>query len=165
MPVQDRSALDPLRSFRFRVAINDNIYAFSEVTIPDKSTELVKYYAGDLGGAKLSGRNMSGTASFKSGVYIEGASDKRQFDFLHKWQDAVNTTGANNNRCDVTVTVLDEAGEDTSVAFQLINAWPIKYENSELAADANDVFIETLELIHEGIERLDSQQDTAMFPG
>lgn len=167
MPIKNRDILDPLRNFRFKVTINANVYAFSEVTLPDKSTEAVEYYEGDLGGAdvfrQLSGRSSSGVATLKRGVYVEDTTDQGRYDFLHKWKDAVDATGANNNRCDVAITLVDEAGDATKVVFQLINAWPIKYECNDLAADANDVFIETLELVHEGVERTDAEQDTAMF--
>ena len=37
--------------------------------------------------------------------------------------------------------------------FEIREAWPAKYEASDLDAAGNEVAIETLELAHEGLER------------
>jgi phage tail-like protein len=49
--------------------------------------------------------------------------------------------------------VQDEAGADVA-RYQIREAWPIKYDPGDLNATSNDVFIETLELVNEGVERV-----------
>ena len=47
----------------------------------------------------------------------------------------------------------DEAGADAA-RFVVSEAWPIKYDPSDLNAKGNEVLIELLELVNEGIERV-----------
>ena len=47
----------------------------------------------------------------------------------------------------------DEAGADKA-RFVVSEAWPIKYDPSDLNAKGNEVLIELLELANEGIERV-----------
>ena len=53
----------------------------------------------------------------------------------------------------MAIVVLGEAGEDRA-RFVVSNAWPTKYDPSDLNAKGNEVFIECLELANEGIERV-----------
>ena len=48
---------------------------------------------------------------------------------------------------------MDEAGADKA-RFVVTEAWPIKYDPSDLNGKGNEVFIELLELVNEGIERM-----------
>jgi len=52
----------------------------------------------------------------------------------------------------IAIVVLDEEGKDKA-RFQITDAWPIKYDPMDLNAKGNDVSIETLELVNEGVER------------
>ncbi len=49
--------------------------------------------------------------------------------------------------------VQDEAGTD-GARFVITDAWPIKYDPSDLNAKGNEVMIELMELANEGIERV-----------
>jgi len=51
------------------------------------------------------------------------------------------------------IVVQDEAGVD-SARFVISDAWPVKYDPSDLMAKGNEVLIELLELANEGIERV-----------
>ncbi len=57
-----------------------------------------------------------------------------------------------DSRKDVAIVVQDEAGAD-SARFVVSNAWPVKYDPSDLNGKGNEVLIELLELVNEGIER------------
>jgi len=52
----------------------------------------------------------------------------------------------------VKIIVIDESGTDKA-SFLVSEAWPTKYDPSDLNAKGNEVFIELLELVNEGIER------------
>ena len=53
-------------------------------------------------------------------------------------------------RKDVTISLLDE--EHTPVmTWKLINAWPKKISGPSLKSDGNDVAIESMTIVHEGI--------------
>ena len=57
------------------------------------------------------------------------------------------------SRRQIAIVIADETGADHA-RFVVSEAWPAKYEPSELNATGNEVIIETLELVNEGIERV-----------
>jgi len=54
-------------------------------------------------------------------------------------------------RVDGTITVFDRSGQPVA-HYNFTNAWPRKYEGPTLNADSNDVPIETLEIVHAGLQ-------------
>ena len=48
---------------------------------------------------------------------------------------------------------LDRRGNEV-VRWNFFNAWPSKYDAPDFNAEGNDVAIETMELAHEGLERV-----------
>jgi len=53
-------------------------------------------------------------------------------------------------RLPVTISLLDETGKPTMV-WTLANAWPTKITGTDLKAEGNEVAIETIEIVHEGL--------------
>jgi phage tail-like protein len=53
----------------------------------------------------------------------------------------------------VTVAVLDSAGAQPVIEFQLLQAFPVKWIGPELDAAQNNLAVETLELAHQGLTR------------
>jgi phage tail-like protein len=68
---------------------------------------------------------------------------------LWDWWETVRD-GAIQRRT-VLIAVLDDAGQPV-LRWRLSEAWPAKWELSELDAGKNEIAIETLELAHEGLE-------------
>jgi phage tail-like protein len=68
---------------------------------------------------------------------------------LFGWWKAVRD--GDLDRRTVTIILLDEK-RDPVARWRLRRAWPTKWEGPSLDARASDVAIETLELVHEGIE-------------
>jgi phage tail-like protein len=65
-----------------------------------------------------------------------------------------NKTGSSFRRT-VIIKLLNE--EHTPIlTWKLLNAWPCKIQWSDLNAKNNEVFIETMELVNEGIELLEA---------
>jgi phage tail-like protein len=58
-----------------------------------------------------------------------------------------------SKRKKVVIVVQDEAGADAA-RFVVSEAWPIKYDPTDLNAKGNETLIELLELVNEGIERV-----------
>lgn len=143
---------DPLRNFRFRLEI-DNITraGFNEVAIAETTIEAVDYREGTDPPhmRKLSGLTKYGNITLKAGVTV-GAADALD---LFKWHQDVSNGLVGARRKRVAIVVKDEAGAD-SARFVVTDAWPVKYDPSDLSAKGNEVFIEVLELCNEGIERV-----------
>ena len=77
---------------------------------------------------------------------------------LYKWYEDCNKNEGgksdwSSNRKAASVTVYDQAGE-MKARWELLNAYPTKYEGPKLEAGSNDVANETLTLVHEGIKRV-----------
>lgn len=139
---------DPLRNFRFRVEIDGlPSAAFSEATIGATTTDVIEYREGSdpPHARKLSGLTKFGNVTLKRGV------TKSQD--LSDWHKQAMTQGSSASRRRVVVAVQDESGQDMTL-FVISEAWPVKYEVSDLNAKGGDVLIELLELTNEGIERL-----------
>lgn len=139
---------DPLRNFRYRLEIDGlQQAAFSDVAVGETTTEAVDYREGTDPShvRKLSGLNKFGTITLKNGI-----TDSLE---LYNWHKAIVAGQLATNRKSVAIIVQDEAGADKA-RFVVSEAWPMKYDPSDLSGKGNEVFIEMLELVNEGIERV-----------
>jgi phage tail-like protein len=139
---------DPLRNFRFRLEI-DGLQAagFSAVSIGPTTTDVIDYREGTDPShvRKLSGLAKYGNVTLKRGVTTS-------LELFH-WHKQIVSGQIATNRKQVAIVVQDEAGADIA-RYVVSEAWPIKYDPGDLRATGNDVFIETLELVNEGVERV-----------
>jgi phage tail-like protein len=139
---------DPLRNFRFRLEIDGITQAnFSDVAIGETTTDAIDYREGNEPShvRKLSGLTKYGTITLKWGV-----TDSLE---LYNWHKQIVGGQIQTNRKQVAIVVQDEAGADKA-RFVVTDAWPSKYDPSDLSGKGNEVFIELLELVNEGIERV-----------
>ena len=139
---------DPLRNFRFRLEIDGITQAgFSEVTIADTTIDVVDYREGTDPPhvRKLSGLAKFGNITLKWGM--TGSLD------LFHWHKSVSQGGVAGSRKKVVIVVMDDAGADQA-RFVVSDAWPTRYHASGLNAKGNEVIVELLELVNEGIERV-----------
>ena len=139
---------DPLRNFRFRLEIdNFTTAAFSEVTIGPTTTDVIDYREGTDPPhvRKLSGLTKYGTVTLKHGVTASLE--------IFNWHKNIASGQLASNRRKVVIVVQDESGADQA-RYVVSEAWPAKYDATDLSAKGNEVFIETLELVNEGIERV-----------
>jgi phage tail-like protein len=143
--------IDPLRNFRYRLEIDSITQAgFSEVAIAETTIDAVDYREGTDPPhvRKLSGLTKYGNITLKSGLTVGGSALD-----LFKWHADVSAGQIKEKRKKVVIVVQDEAGVD-SARFVITDAWPVKYDPSDLNAKGNEVVIELLELANEGIERV-----------
>jgi phage tail-like protein len=138
---------DPFRNFKFRVEI-DGIAeaAFSEVAIGETSTEAIDYREGTEPNhvRKLPGMTKYGNITLKRGV-----TDSQ---VIYQWHKDIVDGKIGEKRKSITIVVIDEAGKDKA-RFVVSECWPTKYDPSDLNGKGNEVLIELLELVNEGIER------------
>ena len=64
-------------------------------------------------------------------------------------------TGVNGavDRKTITITLLDEE-EAPAASWQVINAWPMRYNAPDFNALASEIAIESIEIAHEGMTRV-----------
>ena len=139
---------DPIRNFRFRLEIDGiQAAAFSEVAIAETTTEAIDYREGT---DPMHVRKLSGLTKFGNVTLKRGITDSLE---IYNWHKQIMAGQIQSNRKQVAIIVVDEAGTDKA-RFVVTEAWPTKYDPSDLNAKGNEVFIELLELVNEGIERV-----------
>lgn len=136
--------IDPYRNFRFRIEIDGITQAgFNEVSFGDSTTEMVEYREGTDSptAKKLSGQTKYGNITLKWGL-----TDSSE---LHDWYQQIVAKGAADNRKNMSIILVDEAGSD-KVRWNIVEAWPTKYDPTDFNAKGNDIAIETMEIVNEG---------------
>jgi phage tail-like protein len=140
MPTGERT--DPFRSFNFRVE-GVQVASFSEVSGLSSDGDAVDYREGTdvaLSVRKLSALRKWSNVTFKKGV-------TQNLDLWNWYRNIVNGV---RDRRDCTVVLQNEEHVDV-LRWHLENAYVNKYEISTLTASGNDVVVETIELVHEGL--------------
>ncbi len=139
---------DPYRNYRFRVEIDGvQTASFSDATIPASNTAPIDYREGTDAThvRKLSGLNNFGNLTLKKGITSSME--------LHNWHKTVMQNGAVAARKNISLILIDEQGNDKA-RWDIVEAWPIKYEAAGFSAKGNDVLVETIEIVNEGIARV-----------
>ncbi len=139
---------DPYRNFRFRVEIDGiQTAAFADATIPDSTTDSVDYREGT---DPTHQRKLSGLTKYGGITLKKGLTDSME---LYNWKKQIEQTGAAKARKNISLILIDEEGNDKA-RWDIAEAWPTKYDSSDFSAKGNEVIIETLEIVHEGITRV-----------
>ena len=142
----------PYRVFRYKVEI-DSITsgAFSEISGLSQSVDVVEFRYGNT--SRTTPRKFPGLTKYGNVVLRRGVLGG--LDTL-SWILSVASNGTSGptgiQRKKVTITLVDDAGKD-GPKWELIDAWPVSYEVSDLDATSSEVAFETLEIAHEGLTR------------
>lgn len=134
----------PLPKFHFQVKWDSNVMSFQEVSGLDVQSEEIKYRSGDspeFSVTKMPGLKKVGNVTMKKGIF---KADNKFWDWFNEIK--MNTI----KRVPVTISLLDEAGSPTMV-WTLANAWPTKITGTDLKSEGNEVAVETIEIVHEGL--------------
>ncbi|HNE27642.1 MAG TPA: phage tail protein [Saprospiraceae bacterium] len=147
----------PVPKFHFQVEWGPNLrMGFTEVSGLDFETEVIEYREGTnktYNKTKQPGLTKYADITLKRGTF-EG-----DFDFFKQWKETYyfqegNKTGSRFRR-DITIKLLNENHEPI-ITWQVLNAWPSKVQSTDLKADANEVAIETMTIVHEGLKILEA---------
>ncbi len=141
MPTGDRD--DPFASFNFLVEIDGVTKAgFSEVSGLSMTTDGIEYRTGaeDITVRKLPGLKKFGNITLKRGF----TKDKGLWEWRKKVLDG------KTERHTGSITLLNEARQP-SIRWNFEQAWPSKLDGPTFNAKNNEVAIETLEIMIEGL--------------
>ncbi|MBV6447666.1 phage tail protein [Nitrosomonas sp.] len=134
----------PMPKFYFQVKWDSQVMRFQEVSGLDIQSEEIKYRHGDspeFSVIKMPGMKKVGNITMKKGIF---KGDNKFWDWFK--QIKMNTI----KRLPVTISLLDEGGKATMV-WTLTNAWPTKITGTDLKSEGNEVAIESIEIVHEGL--------------
>ncbi|MEM1205912.1 MAG: phage tail protein [Acidobacteriota bacterium] len=134
----------PMPKFHFQVDWGGTKIGFTEVTGLEVTTEKLEYRDGaspEYNKIQMPGMQTFGDLTLKRGVF---AGDNEFYDW---W----NTVSLNTiERRDITISLLNESHEPV-VVWKVKNAWPSKVTSPDLNSTGNEVAIETMLLVHEGL--------------
>lgn len=143
----------PLPKFHFQVdwGTGEANFGFTEVSGLDFETTPIEYRHGaskEYNKTKQPGLTKYTDVTLKRGTF------QKNDEFFKLWKETYffqegNSTGSKYRRT-VTISLL---GEDHKplIVWKLKNAWPTKIQSDSLKADDNNVAIETMVLVHEGL--------------
>lgn len=134
----------PLPKFHFQVEWGGTRVSFTEVTGLNVETDVIEYRDG--ASPEFHKIKMPGLQKFPN-ITLKRGSFKSDNDFFKWW----NTVALNTiERRDLTISLLNQAHEPV-IVWKIKQAWPSKVMSGDLKADANEVLIESIELVHEGL--------------
>jgi phage tail-like protein len=139
---QPGDRVDPYGNFNYLVEIDGIARAtFSEVTGFDSTVDVIEHREGTQL-MKLPGYTKHSNIVLKWGMTHDME--------LYKWHQSV-VDGA-IERKGGSIVAYDRAGNDVA-RWTFVNAWPSKYDGPDLKSEGNEVAIESVELVHEGVRR------------
>lgn len=134
----------PLPKFSFKVQWDSQEMSFQEVSGLDIEAQPIEYRAGnskEFSVVKMPGLKKFSDVTMKKGMF---KGDKAFWDWFGEIK--MNTI----KRKPVVITLQDEGG-NAAVVWTLANAWPTKITGTDLKAQGNEVAIETIVIVHEGL--------------
>lgn len=142
----------PFLSFCFQVTIDQTVTDpmvgfFKSVGGLSFETEVVDYREG---GVNDSTYKLVGATKWKNIVLKRGFSGPELF----KWREEWLKPGAKVRRGG-TIKQMSPDGKSVLASWAFTRGWPVKWECSELDASKNEVTIETLEIAHEGLVKVE----------
>lgn len=135
---------DPFRTFNFRVEFDGlPVSSFSECSGLSAEGDAVEYREGTDPVNTV--RKLIGLRKYTNITLRRGyTADTSLWDW-HK--EIVNGKTTRKNG---TITLIDEVGNEV-IRWTVENAWPNKIEGPSFNATSNEVAMESLELVHEGL--------------
>jgi len=143
MPVGDRK--DPYRAYNFLVEIDGITRAgFRECSGLDASQDPIDYREGTdpLTARKLPGLNKYSNISLKWGM----TDDAELWDWRKKAMDG------EIERKNGSIVFMDDTSTEV-MRWNFREGWPTKWTGPSFNATGSEVAIETLEIVHEGVEK------------
>lgn len=138
---------NPYKNYRFLVEIDGIVQAgFKEVTIPDSSQDPIDYREGSDQPTvrKIPGLIKYGNVSLKVGI-----TDSME---LYNWRKLVEDGKTDDYRRNMAIILINEQGDPTG-RWEFSAAWPTKYDAPDLNATDNNIAIEAIDIVHEGMKR------------
>lgn len=137
----------PYKKYNYRVLIDQTAEAgFSEVSGPDISSDPVEYRPGNMAGKNP--RKQPGILKYSNVTLKRGTTESQAF---VDWMKEIQNGKA--SRKTMIVSLMDDEMQEVA-SWQLEKAWPTKYIAPDFNATSNEVAIESLELVCEGVTRI-----------
>ncbi|MGR9052704.1 MAG: phage tail protein [Gammaproteobacteria bacterium] len=152
---EDIKSSYPLPVYNYRVEIGSDAVAFSEVSGLSISYETTTYKESPVESGKPGPRVMTMPAQRQAPTITlkKGLVPAVSMKVLYEWIKGIQTNQIEKK--DINVSLCNENGEAV-VTWKISNAFPTKLEGPTLDANSNDVALETMELMADGISIAES---------
>lgn len=135
---------DPYRSFNFQLEIDGvPLGAFSEVSGLTAEGDAVDYREGT--DVQQNVRKLPALRKYSNITLKRGYSQDKSL-----WRWYANIVNGQPDRRDVTIVLLNESRQPV-LRWHAESAWINKIEGPSLKAAANEIAMESVELVHEGL--------------
>ena len=136
---------DPYRAFNFRLEVDGlTIASFSEASGLVAEGDPVDYREGaDM---VNSARKLTGLRKYPNIVLKRGYTQNKEL-----WAWYRNIANGDDDRRNGAIVLMDEAHRDV-LRWNFRNAWLNKVEGPSFNATGNEVAMESIELVHEGVD-------------
>jgi phage tail-like protein len=143
MAIGDRR--DPYGVYNFLVEIDGITRAgFQECSGLDSSQDAIDYREGT---DPLTMRKLPGLVSYSNISLRWGISDDAE---LWEWRN--KAVEGRVERRNISIVLMNDAREE-KLRWNLRQCWPSMWKAPDFNAQSNDIGIESLEIVHEGVER------------
>lgn len=141
---------DPLVVAHFMVQI-DNFATgfFLEVSGLGSESEVTEHKLTDENGKDII-RKIPGRTKWSEITLKRGITANMEF---YQWRQIVENGNVDEARTNGTIYALDQAGAPVA-EWTFENGWPSKVSGPSLKSDSNDIGVEEITIVHEGIERV-----------
>lgn len=142
MATGDRT--DPYRSFNFRVEIDGlTVGSFSECSGLSSDGDAIDYREGT--DVPLTVRKLPGLRKYANIMLKRGYTQNRDL-----WNWYRNVVNGVSDRRNGSIILMDEERRDV-LRWNFENGWPNKIEAPSFKASGNEIAIESIEIVHEGL--------------
>ncbi len=136
--------VDPFRAFNFRIEIDGlAVGSFSECSGLSSDGDSVDYREGT--DVPLTVRKLMGLRKYSNITLKRGYTPNRDL-----WEWYRNIVNGVADRRDGTIILMDEERRDV-MRWSIENAWINKIEGPSFKANGNELAMESVELVHEGL--------------
>jgi phage tail-like protein len=138
----------PMKVFRFQVMLGGEELLCSEVSGMDASYEEIEYRNG--ADDKIVKHKQHGLITYSNITLKHGMTDSlKWFQFVSAQIEGVT------DRHDLLINLYGDAKDTVVATWQVRDAWVLKWTGPDLNSTSSEAAFETIELCHEGIERLE----------
>ena len=140
---------DPLLGFNFLLEIEGRVAGyFTECAGIGSEHEIVEHKVVDNSGHEIV-RKIPGRMKWTDITLKRGITDAMD---IWDWRDQVVGGDMNSARTNATITMLSRDYNPVAV-WHLQNAWPSKVTGPVMKSESNDIGVEELVIVHEGMYR------------
>jgi len=141
---------DPLIGFNFMLEITGKLAGyFTECGGIGSEHEIIEHKVVDESGHEII-RKLPGRMKYTDVTLKRGITSDMQ---IYNWRKDVENGKLDKARTNCSIVMMDREYKDVA-RWDFVNAWPSKVTGPSLKSDSNEIGIEEVVIVHEGLTRV-----------